>query len=466
MKKSLVLGVALLLASSDLFAQNELSNFTATGRAGVVNTFVNDYQSIGINPANLGRSNPALVSFSIGEFGLGVSSQSMTKEELNKFIWNGDQPLTQEEKQGFARSFNNENALNLNADATTFAISFQMPVFGGIAINNRQRVNSHIGLNKNASEILFLGKDAPIYQDFDQGDSLIRVSEAFEGTSMQISWLNEWNLAYGRKLVNMPAFKLNAGVGLKYIEGIGVMDIRVEDGSITAYSALSPLFEVDYNAVFTDNPDFDLRTQDGGKYQSVGTGKGLDLGVSGEVAEVFRFGLSVIDLGTMTWKGNLLTANDQMLEKVESNGIETFNLIKEVANLMASGNDSILRYEPQKERKENLPTRIRAGVGFKLGEKVETGLDVAIPLNDVAGNLPAPFVGLGLDFKPAEVLRLSTGISAGAGNKLAQSLGFTVITPVYEFGVGTRDVFGLFSKDNPYASIAFGFLRFKVGSSD
>jgi len=48
----LAAGLALPLAAR---AQNELSNFSATGRGGVINTFASDYQVIGINPANLGR---------------------------------------------------------------------------------------------------------------------------------------------------------------------------------------------------------------------------------------------------------------------------------------------------------------------------------------------------------------------------------------------------------------------------
>ena len=44
-----------LALPATLRAQNELSNFSATGRGGVINTFATDYQVIGMNPANLGR---------------------------------------------------------------------------------------------------------------------------------------------------------------------------------------------------------------------------------------------------------------------------------------------------------------------------------------------------------------------------------------------------------------------------
>jgi hypothetical protein len=91
------------------------------------------------------------------------------------------------------------------------------------------------------------------------------------------------------------------------------------------------------------------------------------------------------------------------------------------------------------------------------------GLDVTAPLNTVAGNLVSPFVGAGLDFKPVRWLRLSSGVSGGAGYGLSLPLGVSFITPVYEAGISTRDVGGYFSENSPYASLAAGFLRFRFG---
>src|SRR5436190_2815456 len=101
MKKTLLTALLTVAAAGSLFAQNELSNFTATGRAGVINTFATDYQVIGINPANLGRSSNSLFAFSVAEVGAGVGSNALTHAQLNKFIYNSGDKLTQEEKQDF-----------------------------------------------------------------------------------------------------------------------------------------------------------------------------------------------------------------------------------------------------------------------------------------------------------------------------------------------------------------------------
>ena len=74
MKTVCLLPLAALLAlPAAVRAQNELSNFSATGRGGVVNSFAEGYQAIGVNPANLGRNGQATVSFTVGEVGVGVA---------------------------------------------------------------------------------------------------------------------------------------------------------------------------------------------------------------------------------------------------------------------------------------------------------------------------------------------------------------------------------------------------------
>ena len=87
-------------------------------------------------------------------------------------------------------------------------------------------------------------------------------------------------------------------------------------------------------------------------------------------------------------------------------------------------------------------------------------------MNNVAGNLVDPFVGAGIDYRVLPVLKLSSGITRGAGYGTSVPLGFTFSTSVYEFGIATRDILSLFSNNNPYLSVAFGVLRFKFGTPE
>jgi len=454
------LAALLLAAALPLQAQNELSNFTATGRGGVATTFATNYQAIGINPANLGRVGGARVAFTIGEFGMGLGSRSLTRDQLYKFVYSTNDALSAADKQELARAFTSDNALNLNGDITTLGLAVQIPALGGFAISNRVRTAGHVELNKNAAELLFLGRNAPIYATA-SATNIPLVSEALDGTQMQFSALNEFNIAWGKRLVDLPLFQLSAGAGYRYIQGIGILDVRVKPGDLQAYSSLSPLFDIDYGNLAT-NPSFNFQARTNG-LQPVGRGNGFDLGVAIEAGKALRLGLAVTDLGHMTWDGNLLTANDQKLKRLKSEGVGTYNFFKEAAEIFASGTDSLFQYQTGQERRASLPTKLRAGAGLRISEFFEAGLDVTLPLNEVAGNLTAPFVGAGVDYKPLSWLRLSSGVTGGAGYGVSVPLGLTIATSVYEGGLSTRDVTGLLNDKNPYVSMAAGFLRFKFG---
>ena len=452
---------ALLLGTTiSVQAQNEISNFTATGRGGVATTFATDYQAIGVNPANLGRVGGARFAFTIGEFGAGISSKSLTRDQLRRFVYNTNDELTLTEKQELARGFTSDNALNLNADATTIGLAVQIPALGGIAISNRVRSVGHVELNRNAAELMFLGRDAPIYATA-SASNIPLVSEALDGTKLQFSAFNEFNIAWGKRLVDLPMFQLSAGAGYRYIQGVGVIDVRVKPGDLQAYSSLSAVFDINYGNL-TSDPNFNFEARTNG-LQPVGHGNGFDLGLSAEVGKIVRLGVAVTDMGSMTWEGNLLTANDQKLKRLNSAGVGSYDFFKEAAEIFASGTDSLFQYQTGQDRKAKLPTKMRLGAGFRISEFFETGLDVTLPLNNVAGNITSPFVGAGLDYKPVSWLRLSSGVSGGAGYGIGIPLGLTIATSVYEGGISTRDIVGLFANKDPYISVAAGFLRFKLG---
>jgi hypothetical protein len=449
-----------LAAATSLQAQSELNSYSIVGRGGVANTFASDYQAIGINPANMARMNNALVAFTIGEGGVGVASESLTRRQIADFLRSSNQALTTADKQQLARAFTSDNTLNLNADLTTVAVSAYIPVLGNVAFSNRQRLAGHMALNKNAAEILFLGQEAPVYANYNPATSPL-ISESLSGTQFQGTWYNEFNFAFARRLIDLPLFRLSGGVGYRYIQGVGIVDVRIEPGKIEAYSAMSPIFDIDYGKL-VNNQAFNLEQRASG-LQPVGKGNGFDLGVAMEAGKMLRASLSITDMGHMTWEGNLLTGSDQKLKKLQSNGVSSNDFLTEATRIFASGTDSVIVYQPSQEHTANLPTKLRAGAGLRITDRLEVGLDVTLPLNEVAGNITSPFVGAGIDFKPTKYLRLSSGVSGGAGYGFALPFGIAFTTSIYEFGLSTRDVPGLLADKNPYASVAAGFVRFRFG---
>lgn len=468
MKHPLHLCILCFLSVTYVFGQNEGSVFTATGRGGAVNAFAKDYQAIGINPANLGLKHDYKIAFSLGEVGAGIGSLSLNRAQLNKFVSGVEEELTTQEKTEYSAAFAKTNALNLNADVMSFGFSFYLPKVGGFAISNRQRLMTHIGVNRNFANILFSGRNAPLYQtsvytDETTGNEPL-LSAALDGSTFQIAAFNEWNIAYGRQLVENDALKLAVGVGYRYVQGIGALDINITGGQVTAYNAMSAVFNVDYGNLRSD-PSFQYVDSRGGypSFSPAGTGHGLDVGISAEIQEKIRVGVSVTDLGSVRWKNNLLQAQDQRLQIVDSDGIRTANVFSEAATILGTG---LITYQAGGERTVNLPTRLRAGIAYTASEKLDVGADFTMPLNSVVGNFPSPFVGVGVGYKPLKFIRLNTGFSAGAGYGWNIPLGIGLDFGTYELGLGTRSLTGLFLDSNPHVSAVFGVLRFKIGKTE
>ncbi|GAA4030185.1 hypothetical protein GCM10022409_13050 [Hymenobacter glaciei] len=460
----LAAGLALPLAAR---AQNELSNFSATGRGGVVNTFAQDYQAIGVNPANLGRPGEAVVALTVGEAGAGLASRSLSKTLLKHIIFDGNQPIGPAEKAQLVAGFEGENALNINFDATTLGVSITLPSgLGGVAFSNRVRLNTHVALNHNAADVLVNGQYAaslqPYYPSGGGAGTLPPplVSNFLDGTSIQLAFTSEYNIAYGVRVIDQPMFKASVGAGYRYIQGLGVADVRASSGNLSAYSALSPLFSIDYGAL-ASSPQFNAKT--GSALQPVGHGNGYDGGLAFEIGKVVRVGASVTELGTMTWTGNVVTASDQKLQATSSTGIQSYDVFKELVDQFNTDQTNLFSYQAAQERTADLPAKLRLGVGVRISSIFEAGIDYTAPLNKVAGNLTAPFIGLGFDAKPLGWLRVSSGVSGGAGYGASLPLGLTFVSSVWDIGVSSRDVLGYISEKNPYYSAAFGFLRFKIG---
>ncbi|MGI4873145.1 MAG: DUF5723 family protein [Janthinobacterium lividum] len=469
MKHLTLLLPAALLAATPALAQNELSNFSATGRGGVINSFATDYQVLGINPANLGREAKSRVAFTIGEVGVGVASQTLNNDTFRKLVLHSSDAITAAQRTDLVNTLTGENTLNFNVDVNALALAVSLPKgLGGLAVSYRQRLGGHIALNHNAADILVNGQQAAIVQQYydaagnpRSGSTPPLLSAALDGTALQMAWTAEYNIGYGIQVLDRPGvLKLTAGAGYRYIQGLGIADLRISGGSLSAYSSLSPVFNINYGS-FTSSPTFNYESGKG--LQAVGHGSGFDLGLAAEVGKVVRLGVSVTDLGSMTWTGNVLTASDQNLRFPQYTGLTDYNVVQDIINQFGTSGKTLFTYQTAQDHKADLPAKLRLGGGVHLSDKFEVGLDVTAPLNKVAGNLTSTFVGAGLDFKPVSWVRLSTGVSGGAGYRTSLPLGITFVTHIWEAGFSSRDVTGYFSDTTPYYSAALGFLRFKIG---
>lgn len=487
MKHFLLVGLGLVYFFSAQ-AQTEGGAFTATGR-GAATPFVTDYQAIGINPANLNLTpeyEGKTVTFGILEGATSFYSEFLDKEQVKKTLFRSEfESLNQQERAQLGQDFAGKNN-NLQIDLITsgFAINRK---WGGLAFSTRERIDFSATAGDKMAELLFLGNTSSYFSDLVltnndtipntgnlSADTLAMVeegiidpeeallfSEILNGTSIGFSWVREINLAYGKRILSNENMELHAGAGVKLLLGNAYSEINAQDGNLQAFSALSPIFDVNYEEIEGSNPS--SLPNDAPNLKPVGFGVGFDLGATLVLKQKLFLSASVVDIGSITWDGNLYTINDQLLLDYGQEGAESADIITELLNFNSPEN--ALQWEGTATRTTKLPTTARLGAGFKLNNKLRLAADAVLPVNDEVVNYDNPIVAVGADFKPVPFIQLSAGVVNGGGQdatKIPVGITFIVGQGRWEAGVASRDMITWFTDNNPTASMSFGFLRFRV----
>ena len=476
---STLFSIAFMFAFTSLNAQIEHSAFTATG-SGAATTFVTDYQSLGINPANLAwepayEGRTIAIGFVEGSYSL--HSQALTRQVLRREFTSGND-FTWEDKRSAAREFA-DAGLQLNADVMLFGAAFTSETLGGFGFQVHDRAQWSSRFNPFASELIFEGFGSDYFDllVLASGDTIPNIegmsedslalvaiglasdpqllSNLFDGTHVSFNWYREYNLSYGRALVRNEGLQLFAGVGLKHLVGIGIIDIRAKDGEFDAFSSLSHDFDIDRG------DGISRRTGSTTLPKAVGRGWGVDIGLSAIISDRYKLGASITNLGSINWSGDSYSATNGLLEAIQSNGLDSYNFFSGIDEFVSSS--GLLEWKPDVSRRIPLPTNFRFGAGMIVNEKIEVGADLVAPLNDEPGNFESAVFGLGGHVLPLPWVRLSAGLSFGGGYGTKVPMGITFIAGrgTWEAGVASRDAFTFFVAEEPTLSLALGFLRFR-----
>ncbi len=470
MKLYSYLCILLLLMVGQLRAQNDFNVFSGAGRGGVNTTFATDYQTLGVNPANLGFEDPNEHMFSLGiaEMGGAVHSTALDKREVRKEVLAfPDRKFTDKEKREAARKFV-DKGLTFGVNAMPVGFGGHFKKIGGFAANVRLRTNGSMHLNEFASNLLFLGYNYDNYFDTTQiiqGDTLGIVrdnpktfSEVFGGTHIKFASFLEFSVGYGRHIIKSEDFALYVGGGIKYLKGYGMLEVQHQGDSLVGFSAITPRVPIKYGKQVKNSPSY-VRDS---SLSSVGSGLGFELGATVVINKSIKLAASLVDIGGVTWTGNVFKVKDNVIDSLNYKGADNYNMYQHMRDI--SG-DEVFNWQGIEKRRQPLPTRLRLGASIELIEKkLEIGADAVIPFNDSPANLNRSFLAVGGDYYIGRLFRLSSGVSFGGNYGFNVPLGasfFLNQSHSYEIGVSTQDIMVLFGKNNPTYSLSAGFLRFK-----
>lgn len=462
MKKTL-LAAAFLFIATGLFAQIDLGIPTATGKGGASTAILRNWDAIGINPSNLGWKENYMLSVGVFNFGITAQSDAFQSKTLRDALTHPSDTFSQSEKQLYAKEFNSPNALNLQAHLNWGAASVYFPKLGGLAVSMRDRSFAHVGLNKNAADLMFLGQNAPFLQD--TATYTKSLGQLFDSTNISFLHYRELNIAYGRRLFHtgtedengVPAIQIYGGFGFKYLWGFTSIDGKAENGTLSGHASVSTDYNIDYSSIDNFTPQNSSMI-----FNSNGTGVAFDFGASMIVKDRWRFGASVTDLGSISFTNNQLFASDTTMTPTDTtnNGINSWDMTN---SNFAFANNALFNYGPGPDFKTTLPSRLRLGAGFHT-EKFEAALDVVVPLANKELNLTSPYYALGAEYNFLGYVKFSAGFSGNPEVGWSVPVGLTVgLGGVVEIGVATGDLLTFVDQSkNPYLSVAFFAVRVNI----
>ncbi len=457
MTRSKLLIILLIILIKPLYSQIDLGIPTITGKSGAF-TILKDYECIGVNPSNLGWNNNNRLSFSGAYISFTAQSKALNLPQLFNAVINPNKQFSEGDKYKYAQIFNNDEGLNLSIVSSWVDLSVSLGKFGGLAFNIRDRINFHIGCNEQFSDILFKGVKSELYNDPNIYN--YKVSEVFSGSNLKLMHLRDFNIAYGLKVLTIKSLELYAGVGYRYIWGLGFIDIYADKDYLYARNSFHYSNYSINNGVVRD---FKL-SKFGNVFNSGGKGNAIDLGANAILLKHFKFGVSVLDLGSITWDKKTLKGINVNMKKLDSlkTGIKSFNLFDEASYLFDSS--GLLEFTDIPSFTTKLPSRFRAGAGIRVGKRLELCADIVTPLNEINGYKDKSFISLGVMLDLLGIFKINAAYVTNKqiGNNVPVGLTFST-KGFYEIYLATNDVLTFINQTkNPMLSFAFCSVRLNI----
>jgi hypothetical protein len=399
--------------------------------------------SIGINPANMMFSKDSHFEFStvfpLPVISLKAGDNFMSFEDFNYFFGgvNGNaRILTSADKQRLSDLFKDRGQVFADFSLTEFSAMYKAGSnIGAFAFSMVDYVGVSFTVPKSIVEIGLNGNQAnQVY--------------SFNDAAAKSSWIRTYALSYARELpeINQKIFdKIAVGVSLKIVHGFafagmdhintnlgtGTFNQITGNADMVGYAAFSPSFGSVY-----DFDSSDSKASMGFFPKPAGSGLGFDLGVAAAMNKVWRFSLSVTDIGSIKW--------DTYAAKYSATGNFTVTDLTDKSQIDTLRDKIIGKGEYIGSFSTSLPTALRAGASYLFVDVIPGSMLLAFDynqgLNDSPGNSKTPRFSLGSEWTPFGWLNVRTGFSVGGLDGFGWALGIGLDAGLVEFNFATSDM--------------------------
>jgi hypothetical protein len=437
----------------------ERSNIRGMGMARTFVASSYGLDAVGINPANLAVTDNSTVTFSILPFGWHVGSDFLDYDLYTKYF-TGVQTdsgrvavyLTEDDKKVIMSSFSEPIArTTVEGEARILGVTYRVEGLGAAAFTVTDQVGAFADVPRDYVEFILNGNP-------------VGSSYKFSGTRVQASWTREYALSFGGNLRVKFLKSLSVGAAVKIVHGYGYYEIQRFNTSLTT----------DEHATLTGTVDFLSRRagEDPSAARFIrtyklfpeiaGRGLGFDLGAGGELNPFLSFGVSVTDIGSITW-------NKDTEEKYADTTIVVDDPLSEqqrsmVENVVKGKSRDVGQFSTSR------PTTLRLGFAIQVNKLPDMDAlpgELLLEINYNQGLVETPFstkiprVSLGAEYKLLPWLPLRSGVSFGGVDNMNVALGFGISLSVFEFELASENVTWLFVPHSfSQGSVAIG-ARFR-----
>jgi hypothetical protein len=446
MKTILTSIIILLSLSIQVFAQYGSSGSADARSMSLAKTYnatSSGIYAVGINPANMMFSPGSYFEFTtilpFPDISMKGGTNFMSFEDLNYFFGGVDgkgRILTTADKQRLLDLFSNSGKAFMDLSINEFSAMYKAKSnIGAFAFTMVDYVGLSFTVPKSILDIGLYGNE--------QG----RVY-SFNDAATKSWWIREYALSYARDLpeIDQKIFdKIAVGVSLKLVNGfvyMGMDHINTTFGtgtsnqiSVNADMVELAAFSPSFGSVY-DFDSTDTKASMGPFPKAAGTGMGFDLGVAATMDQVWRFSLSITDIGSINWDKN--TAH------YSGSGNFTLTDLTDKSQFDSLKDKMVGKGEYISGFNTSLPTALRAGVSYNLVNMVPGTMLVAFDynqgFNDSPGNSKSPRFSVGAEWIPFGWLNLRTGFSVGGLDGFGWAFGLGFDTGGFEFNLATSDM--------------------------
>ena len=397
--------------------------------------------AVGINPANLALPDGGTVTISLFPVGVSAGSDFLTYGMYNKFFTGVDSPtgrvarnLSESDKQELLNAFpGGTGRIGANAEVRPIGLAVRFEGFATFALTMTERVAATAVIPSSYAKFLLEGVTPGSMYDF-------------RGAAGGAAWTREYALSAGFALPDVPWFRSwSGGLSLKLVHGFGYAAVTRDNTWLSAGSDGVLNANVDLAGV-TSRSDFA-----GSPFPApAGSGIGVDLGVSAELNDFLIAGVSVTDIGSLQWNGDVRKVYglgsmhlDDPMNSAQRDSLEH----------AVTGNT-----RPGSGFTVGLPTTLRMGVQIEMENirwvkkvlygEMTAAVDYTQGFTDFPGSSRVGRISAGLEYRPWKFLPIRTGVGFGGEDHFDFALGFGLKLWDIQLDIGSDNIGWLLSHDS------------------